>query len=408
MDSTDKKISIAYVIQRFHPFKGGAEQNTYALASRMAKQGHHVTVVTTNVKFRNETLPNTENYNGMKIVRNWSLNEQLYAGFYPGLLPYLLNNKFDVIHASGIGFFWREVCLLIKKIFSRKTKFIVTPHGPFMAINNKDGIRGFAKKSYTFVLRMFIPWLYDVVIAVNPKQVEWMTKEYGINPNKIFILPNGIDLNYIEETLHEHTPSDKVVITYLNRHEWYKGIHNVIEAIKNIKERALTKNRFEFWIMGRAGNYTPRLTELVDNYELEDNVKFIFSPTDEERDRIFYEESEINILPSNWEATGITLVEAMAKGNVLITTNQNEAAEIIIKQGENGYIYDYTDIEKLTEILAELLNNYELTQKIRKNNIEAAKDFTWEAIFPEYLSLVESISNKKIENTIKSEESTNV
>lgn len=407
METPEKKIKVGYVIQRFHPFKGGAEQNMYALATRMAKQGHEVTVVTTNVKFRNETLPSTEIHKGMKIVRNWSLNEQLYAGFYPGLLPYLLKNQFDVIHASGIGFLWREWCLIIKKIFSRKTRFIVTPHGPFMAVNNTEGFRGFAKKFYTFFLRLFIPWLYDVVIAVNPKQVEWMTKEYGINPNKIFILPNGIDVDYLEQELHEHTREEKIIITYLNRHEWYKGIHNVIEAIHNIEDNKLTDKKFEFWIMGRAGNYTPKLTEMVDEYNLQDYIKFVFSPSDEERDRIFYEESQINILPSNWEATGITLVEAMAKGNILITTYQNEAAEIIIKQGENGYIYNYTDIDKLTEILTELINDYELRQQIRRNNIEAAKDFTWEAIFPEYLSLVESLSNKitsKINNTSETKE----
>jgi len=396
MQESNNKIKVGYVIQRFHPFKGGAEQNMYALATRMAKQGNDVTVVTTNVRFRSEKLPKSEVHNGIKIVRNWALNEQLYAGFYPGLLPYLLKNQFDVIHSSGIGFLWREVSLIIKKLVSRKTKFVVTPHGPFMAVNNTEGFRGFAKKAYTFVLRLFIPWLYDVVIAINPKQIEWMTKEYGISPNKIFVLPNGIDASYLEEAIHEHTPEEKTVITYLNRHEWYKGIHNVIEAIHNIKERNLTDKRFEFWIMGRAGNYTPKLTEMVDEYNLQDYVKFVFSPSDEERDRIFYEESQINILPSNWEATGITLVEAMAKGNILITTFQNEVAEIIIKQGENGYIYNYTDIEKLTEILSDLINDFELRQEIRRNNIVAAKDFTWEAIFPEYLSLVESLASKGI------------
>lgn len=389
-----QKIKIGYVIQRFHPFKGGAEQNTYALAVRMAKQDHDVSVITTSVKFRNERLARKEILNGMKIIRHWALNEQLYLGFYPDLLPYLLKNKFDVIHSSGIGFIWREFCLIVKKIVSPKTKFIVTPHGPFMAVDNTDGFRGFAKKFYTQILRLFIPWLYDVVIAVNPKQIDWMTKEYGINPNKIFILPNGIDSDYVEESLIEHDEEDRVVITYLNRHEWYKGIHNVIEAIKNIQDHNLTDKKYEFWIMGRAGNYTPRLTELVETYKLQDQVKFVFSPSDEERDRIFYEESQINILPSNWEATGITLIEAMAKGNVLITTFQNEAAEIIIKQGENGYIFNYTDVGKLTDILVELINNYALRQKMRNNNILSAKDFTWEAIFPEYLSLVESLSNK--------------
>lgn len=391
-----RNIKIGYVIQRFYPFKGGAEQNTYALAYRMAKEENSVSVITTNVKFRNEKLPYSETHNGIEIIRNWALNEQLYAGFYPGLLPFLVKNKFDVIHASGIGFLWREICLVIKKLISgNKTKFIVTPHGPFMAINNTKGFRGFAKRFYTSVLRIFIPWLYDVVIAVNPKQIEWMTKEYGIDPKKIFILPNGIDSSYLEEDIFEHSEEDKVIITYMNRHEWYKGIHNVIEAIRRIKESNLTEKKIEFWIMGRAGNYTPKLTQMVEEYNLGESVKFIFSPSDEERDRIFYEESQINILPSNWEATGITLIEAMAKGNVLVTTEQNEAAEIIITEGENGYIYSYTDIEKLTDIITNLVNNYKLRQKIRKNNIIAAKDFTWEAIFPEYLTLLENLTNKK-------------
>lgn len=390
-----KPIKVAYVIQRFHPFKGGAEQNIYALASRMAKEGSDVTVVTTDVKYRNEKLEKEERHNGMKIVRNHSFNQQMYAGFYPGLLPYLLKNDFDVIHASGIGFFWREICLIVKKLFSRKTKFIVTPHGPFMAINNQTGFRGFAKKVYTFILRLFIPWLYDIVIAVNPKQHEWMVKEYGINPKKIFVLPNGIDASYIEETLFKHEANDKVIITYMNRHEWYKGIQNVIEAVKTIKKKKLTNTEFEFWIMGRAGNYTAKLNELIENYNLKDSVKFIFSPSDQERDKIFYEESQINILPSNWEATGITLIEAMAKGNVLITTFQNEASDIIIKEGENGYIYNYNDIQKLTNIILKLLNDSKLRESIRENNILAAKDFTWEAVFPEYLALMENISGKK-------------
>src|SRR5260221_3209441 len=386
-----KKLKIAYVIQRFHPFRGGAEQNMFALAIRMVEEGHDVTVVTTNVRYRNEVLPKEETYKGIKIIRHWALNESLYAGFYPGLLPYLLRNKFDVIHSSGIGFLWREFCFVIKKIISPRTKFINTPHGPFMAVNSAEGFREFAKQTNTSILRFVIGWLYDVFIAVNPKQQEWMTKEYNIPVGKIFVVPNGIDKEYLESELFKHDKDDKVVITYMNRHEWYKGIQNVIEAINKIRNSKSEIQNFIFYIMGRAGNYTPKLTELIEKYQLDDYVKFIFSPTDEERDKIFYEESQINILPSNWEATGITLIEAMAKGNALVTTYQNEAAEIIIKEGENGFIYNYTDNDKLVEILEKLISNYDLRQKIRQNNIQAASDFTWEAVFPEYLTLVENL-----------------
>lgn len=382
-----KKIKIAYVIPRFHPFKGGAEQNFYAMASRMVKEGHDVTVITTNVKYRSEELAYEEMFEGIHIIRNWALSNQLYAGFYPGLLPTLLFHHYDVIHASGIGFLWRELCLILKKIFAYKTKFIVTPHGPFMALNDKVGFRGFAKKFYTQVLRLFIPWLYDSVIQVNPRQTEWMERDYGIDKEKVTLIPNGIDKNYIEEVLVEHQPHEKVTITYINRHEWYKGIQDVIKALALLKDTSDLPS-FEFLILGRAGNYTQKLKDLIAELAMESFVKFLFSPSDEERDKIFYEQSQISILPSKWEAVGISLLEAMAKGNVIITTTGNEGADLILKDGENGFIYDFGDYKKLAELLKTLLINFDLRRKMSERNLELAKKFTWEAIFPEYETLV--------------------
>lgn len=393
--STNKILKIAYVIPRFHPFKGGAENNIYSMAIRMAENGHEVTVITTNVKFRNENLPKEEIYNGIKIVRLNAWNNALYLGFYPGLLPYLLRNRFDVVHSSGFGFMWREFCLVLKRIFSRKTKMINTPHGPFMAGDeNLSGSKKYIKTSYTWILKIINPFLYDLVIAVNPKQHEWMTNEYKIKKEKIVIIPNGIDQKYIEEDIVEHKKDDKLVITYLNRHEWYKGIQTVVQAMYKIlesKPNYLPKDGIQFFIMGRSGNYTPKLTEMVQRLGLQEYIKFIFSPTDEERDRIFADESQINILPSNWEATGIALIEAMAKGNVIITTYQNECWDLLIREGENGFVFNFNDVDKLAEILETLIKDHNLRESMRRKNLEEAHNYTWEAIFPEYLAVVESL-----------------
>src|SRR5689334_14521066 len=133
-------MKIAYITPRFHPFKGGAEQNLLALASRVAKLGFDSTVLTTNAKFNNEKLQKEEFYKGLSIIRHCAPTESLYAGFYPQLLPHLLMYKYDIIHSSGIGFFWREFCLILKKLTTgRQTRFIVTPHGPFLAATSSTG-----------------------------------------------------------------------------------------------------------------------------------------------------------------------------------------------------------------------------------------------------------------------------
>ena len=406
-DSVKEKTKIAYVIPRFYPFKGGAEENMHALATRTFIQGYDVTVVTTNVKFRNEDLKKEEIIDGVRVIRQNAWIKNLYAGFYPSLLPFLLKNHFDIIHTSGVGFFWREFCLIIKKITSPKTKFITTPHGPFMSLGDKGGFRGIVRVIGTFFLKLYLNWLYDFFIEVNPKQKHWMQDLYRIPEEKIVLVPNGINLNYVEEKIVEHSQEEKVVITYMNRMEWYKGIQDVIKAIHKLLERSNNINtNFSFYIMGKAGGYTEKLKEMVGKYKLEDHIKFIFHPSDEERDRIFYEESQINILPSKWEATGITLIEAMAKGNVIITTSANEAADILIPENKNGFIYEYGDFDTLKGILRKLLNDYDGRQRMRKRSLELAKNFTWESVFPKYIELIKKLeesantSNKIEEKTI--------
>lgn len=382
------KINITYIAPRFRPFKGGGEENLYHMASRMALEGHNVKVFTTAIKFRDEVLPYREEIDGIKVIRNWGANSQLYAGFYPSLLPMIIRDKTSVIHSSGIGFFWREFCLIIKKLVSRKTKFIVTPHGPFMALNDKKGIRGLAKKYGTIILRLYIGWLYDKFIAITPTQHEWMTKEYNIKKEKIVVLPNGISKDFIESETVEHKSDDKIVITFVGRMEWYKGIQNVIKALGNIKKDF---GNFEFVVMGRAGKYAQTLKEIAFQNNLEKQVRFIFSPTDAERDKILYEESQITILPSKWEGTGISLIEGMGKGNAIISTNQNDALSMIIKPDLSGYSYDFANNLDLQKILLKLFTDYNLRQKIRAHNLEFAKTFTWESIFPKYMDLVSSL-----------------
>jgi glycosyltransferase involved in cell wall biosynthesis len=386
------KLKICYIIPRFHPFKGGAELNIQAMAERMAKKGHDVSVFTTNVKFRDEKPLKFEEYNGMKIYRHWALNESLYAGFYPGLLRSLWKSDFDVIHVSGFGFAWTEFCLIITKLFKRKTKFINTPHGPFMAFYN-SGFKGFIKKVYTQYLSFIVPRLYDKVIAVVDKQDRWMMEDYKIQKEKIVVIPNGIDKKYIERSLQIHKPKDKVVITYLNRIAWYKGIQNVLSAMNLILKNKMVENtNFEFRIMGRPQPFLERVNALIQEYGLENYVKIILSPSDEERDQNFLE-SQINILPSKWEAFGIVLVEAMAKGNVIITTNQNQGVDMLIKEGESGYAYDFADVDKLASILAKLIDNFELRQAIIKHNHEFSKSFTWSAVFPKYEDTILELVN---------------
>jgi glycosyltransferase involved in cell wall biosynthesis len=378
---------IAYIAPRFHPFKGGAEQNLKAMAEIASNKGFDTTVLTTNVKFNNEKLAKFDNLGNIKIIRFWALNESLYAGFYPELMPHLISHNYDVIHSTGFGFFWRDICLIIKKIISPRTKFICTPHGPFMAVANKTGLRGFVKRGGTLFLKIYLNWLFDSVIAVTDKQEDWLTSVYKISRDKIIVIPNGIYTDYIEGSVVDHSNSPVTTISYINRLEEYKGVQQVLKTLDMIKKNH-PEIRFKFVIMGRSGNYTETLVRMTKDLNLVNEVEFKFSPTDEERDRVLKNESVINILPSRWEATGIALLEAMAKGNIPITTVQNEGHNILIEDGINGFYYDFEDINKLAEILKRLLSDSNLRMKMRRLSLEKSRKLTWESVGEKYLGLI--------------------
>jgi len=385
----ETNLTIVFIIARFYPYKGGAEQNCYQLATRMAREGHNVTVLTTSASPNGSKLPSEERIRGVKVIRCRRWNKQLNLGFYPSLLPRLLKINADIVHVeNGPGFIWHDFCVLVKKLHHRKTKFITTPHGPFLATwETYTGLKRFigeiGKRVMWLYSRLLWSWLWDIVIQVNPHQYKWLVEDYRVEQSAIHLLPNGINTDMVIAS--KPKPKEKTVgITFTGRISKYKGVHKVLYALKEIESLRLP---LKFYIMGKV--FDQDVIDLIEQLGLEKQVEFVDRPSDEERDRILTEKSQIHILPSQWEATGIVLIEAMAKGNALITTNQNEGASMLIEEGVNGFTYDYENTLDLAEIITQLVRENDLREEMIKLNLIKAHRFTWDAIFPEYLKIIQ-------------------
>lgn len=385
-DKKIEKLNFCYVTPNFYPFKGGAEDNCLALALNMVKLGHKVTVLTSN----SNNLFNSafENYEGIDIFRFNKINTSYYLGYYPGLFKKLMSTKFDIIHVHGFGFIWQDLCLIIKKIFSnKKVVFINTPHGPFMANNTYNFSQNLSKTIFSFVMKLYLNKLYNIVIKVNPEQNKWIST-YGINTNKISFLPNGIYKNYIEpidyqDELAENKLNKKFVISYIGRFEKYKGVQDIIEILPEI-----TKDHKNVVLvaMGNKGNYSETIEKLIQEKEISNNVRLLYSPSDITIKKIL-SLSNIFILPSSWEAFGISILEAMATNNAIIST-RTEGGEYLIKEDENGFLYDYQDKGELKNYLTKLIDDKLLLNRMKKNNYLKVQNFFWEKICIEYQNLI--------------------
>jgi len=94
---------------------------------------------------------------------------------------------------------------------------------------------------------------------------------------------------------------------------------------------------------------------------------------------------------SKWEAFGISIVEAMARGNAIIST-KTEGGKFLI-QKENGFTYDFNNLEELKKSLTVLITNTKLREKMQLANNKKAQGFLWDNIAKQTEELYKMLLN---------------
>lgn len=371
-------MNIGFLTTYFHPFRGGAEENAFSLAKHLANN-NEVHVFTSDRKNGVIVKKSVEFVDGVTIHRcHTVLRYRYYMAFYPSLLKELLKYDFDIVHIHSFGFLWHDFCIWFYKKKHPNVKIVVTPHGPVMALRSYGFVQRIAKRVILFFEKLFIKKV-DAVIEVNPSQEEWLIKDFGIKKEKIFYIPNGISvdtlrINDFKKTLKDYRLDDKFIISYVGRLHKYKGLDQVIKVLPDILK--IRKN-IVFVLFGDEGDYIAELKSMTKELKLEENVKFLLNKDDKTKFDIL-QASEIYVFPSEWEAFGISVLEAMAKKNAIVST-KTEGGKFLIGK-ENGFLYNFGDTTKLRDLLIILLKDSKLRKKMQAANFRKAKLFTWNSI----------------------------
>lgn len=371
-------MKLGFISTYFYPFTGGAEANCYYLAKELAKK-HEVHIFTSDRKSKTIINKKEEKIFEINIHRSKTLfRYKYYFAFYPSLLKNLLKQDLDIIHVHSLGFIWHDICLIIKKLYSPKTKILITPHGPFMALKHYPIWQRIIKHLVITEIKL-IKNIYDKTIQVNPKQYLWLEKDYKFKNNKIVYIPNGIEkVSFkkldIDSFQKQYRLKDKFIITFIGRLSRYKGVQNILQILAEIVKE---KRNLMFLIIGEDAGYYKNLQSIVNKNNLKNNVLFLNKLNDEEKFKAL-QLSEIFILPSEWEAFGITILEAMSKENAIISTN-TEGGNFLVSEN-NGLLYKFNDIMSLKKYLRTLIFDNKLRKNMQKNNLKKAKEFTWDKI----------------------------
>ena len=105
-----------------------------------------------------------------------------------------------------------------------------------------------------------------------------------------------------------------------------------------------------------------------------------------------YEEADIFVYPSLYEGFGLPVLEAMACGCPIITSNVFSLPEVV---GEAGMLVDPYDVEMIAHALSTVLENDELKREMSRKGIEQAQKFSWEKAGVELLAVCREVAERR-------------
>ncbi|NWF75244.1 MAG: glycosyltransferase family 4 protein [Nitrospirae bacterium] len=367
---------------------GGMEKQAWRLARELAEKGMKVTIITSYFAEKSilHKVPwHTEVKDKVTIYRIPLKKSRYIASiiFYIAALFLMLNirRSFDVIYGVQLYSYGAIACLA-GKLF----------HKPVIVKIACGGYCGdvamFEKLPFGWLTKRFVRWADTYVSLSN--EIEQELIKAGFEKNKIVHIPNGVDTGIfypvkgIEEKKHLRTKlslPDKKIILFVGRLDPQKRVDMLINIFKNVHD--VCKSAYLI-IIGDGPE-----KEKVLSY-LDDNISYIGTVNNVDE---YLRASDMLVLPTLSEGMSNVILEAMATGLPVISTNVSSNPEII-EDGIDGILLEVEDKKGLQEKIIKLILNETFAQKIGQNaRKKILQQFSIEHIAEKYREIFEKLVN---------------
>ena len=228
------------------------------------------------------------------------------------------------------------------------------------------------------IYHKFIYKNIDLVLVITEKLLSECKRFFPVDKSLIKLLrygikvPNQFTSTFLnsKEDFYRYFNLDKSIFTVgiFSRVEDQKGQHLVLKALSNIKNNE--RIDLQLIIAGHVMNedYYKKLKKYISDYKLEDLVKFVpFLPYPDSMKAMSY--LDITILPTYEETFGLVIAESMIVGTPVIGSKAGGVPEII-KDGDNGYLFEPKNVDSLEEKILNLYLNKDLRNKLSENAYE--------------------------------------
>lgn len=397
---------ICILTETYHPVVGGGETQARALAEGLASRNFQVSVIT---RRSDPSLPPREQIGGVRVLRlpptgpgqskKWGL---LVSS---GLTLLRRQRHYDLILVAGfrvlgipallVGTLLGKRCILKADSLGEMSGEFFRPGLARVGLDPSSPVfRGF------LTLRNRLLRGCDGFVAIS-SAVEAELLGQGVPADSIRGIPNSVDTATFvpvdletKRKLREQLglPLTSPIATYCGRLVSYKGLPLLVRVWKEIRER---RRDALLLLVGSGGldihNCEAELRSFVEEAGLQEAVRFTGAVHDV---RPYLQASDVFVMPTEQEAFGIAIVEAMACGLAVISTDAAGVRDIVV-DGENGCLLPPGDAPKLADAVELLLRDPHLRTRLGDAARQRAERYAEATIVARYIELFESLTTRR-------------
>jgi glycosyltransferase involved in cell wall biosynthesis len=333
-----KSLNILMATTGFYPAEswGGPVKIVHQNALELCRQGHHVSIVATNLLNKKERVfpKSAQSFvDGLDVYYLQTFN----IPFWPGTLgPTWLSRsaseilqqlvkQADVVHVNAT----RNAISInaLRYAIQYKKPVLLQPHGTLPHIVNSIKI----KKLFDRLFLQNLLRQVDIFIAGQKIEKEQIIFAGG-HPDRIRVIPNGLSLTKTKKVTRGsfrqkyHIPQERKIILFLARINRKKGTDLLIEAFARIpaNERA----DMQLVVAGPDDGQLAEIQKLLQKYNLTNQVLLPGLLTGEDV-WAAYADADLFVLPCRVDTFPMALIEACSNKVPIVVTETCEIADIL-------------------------------------------------------------------------------
>lgn len=351
---------------------GGAERVVVNLAQGIAARGQRVDLVVASAEgaLRGQVTSAVHlvNLRAPRVLRSLVP----LVGYLRGERPRVLVSSMG--HAN-------LVALWAARLAGGSTPVIVTVHNTMSQAHGQQG--RLVGRLWPYLMRAFYPWA-ACVVAVSRGAADDLARTAGLPRNRVQVVYNPVITPAILELARQapdhpwFRPAEPPVILGAGRLTRQKDFPTLIRAFAELRRHCPVR----LMILG-DGEERPHLEQLVRSLGIAGEVAF---PGFRQNAMAYMAGSALFVLSSAWEGLPTVLIEALAAGTRVVSTDCPSGPREILQDGRLGTLVPVGDAAALSQAMLESLSRPRPAVPA-----EALADYSETAAVDHYLSLIESV-----------------